>query len=138
MVLLPLPTFTPYPKRKTTPLRSGKTMERETIIQLAGALLVLLFGYAALAKLSEWEEFLQQLALQPVAREAVTLFAWGIPAVELFCCLLLVWERTRLQGLYLALGLMVLFTGYVGLVLLGVWEEVPCSCGGVISPLGGK
>lgn len=111
-------------------------MKRESKIQVIVAVLVLLFGYAALSKLKEWDASLQQLALQPVAREAVELFARGIPAVELLCCLLLVLERSRRHGLYLALALMVLFTGYVGLVLLGAWEQVPCSCGGVISSLG--
>ncbi|MBX0335394.1 hypothetical protein K3G39_19335 [Pontibacter sp. HSC-14F20] len=131
-----LPTFTTYQDSTIKLSILDNTMKRESKIQAIVAMLVLLFGYAALSKLKDWDESLQQWALQPVAREAVTWFAWGIPAMELLCCLLLVFDRTQRYGLYLALALMVLFTGYVGLALLGAWEQVPCSCGGVISGLG--
>ena len=57
-----------------------------------------------------------------------------VPLAELAVALLLVKSRTRLIGLYGALGLMLLFTGYtVAIVFIAPYR--PCSCGGVISLL---
>src|SRR5690606_32965741 len=67
-------------------------------------------------------------------RTMATLTSWTLPLSELAVALLLVWPRTRLTGLYGAMGLMLLFTGYtVAIVYFAPY--MPCSCGGVISLL---
>ena len=43
---------------------------------------------------------------------------------------------TRIWGFKLASGLFLLFTGYVALVLTGIFGRIPCSCGGIVSTLG--
>jgi hypothetical protein len=62
------------------------------------------------------------------------LASWILPLSELAVALLLVWHRTRLTGLYGAMGLMLLFTGYT-LAIVFFAPYMPCSCGGVISLL---
>jgi hypothetical protein len=39
-------------------------------------------------------------------------------------------------GFYLSALLLIIFTGYIALVLLNYFGRVPCSCGGVIRTLG--
>ena len=63
-----------------------------------------------------------------------SLVSWAIPLLELTVALLLIWKKTRLMGLYGAMGLMLLFTGYT-LAIIFIAPYRPCSCGGVISLL---
>ncbi|MGY0036285.1 MauE/DoxX family redox-associated membrane protein [Pedobacter sp. NJ-S-72] len=44
-------------------------------------------------------------------------------------------KGSRLLGLILSALLMVLFTGYIALVLSGYYDHIPCSCGGVLNSL---
>ena len=63
-----------------------------------------------------------------------TLGSWLITFIELCVALLIAWPKTRLKGLYGALALMLLFTGYTVAILFFA-PYTPCSCGGVISLL---
>lgn len=102
------------------------------------ALLVLLFTYTALSKLLDLEAFKGQMYNQVLPRWLETGLIWTLPEAEIAAVLLLLPERSRLAGLYTSAALMLLFTGYTGLVLLHVFPRVPCSCGGVIQALGWK
>jgi hypothetical protein len=42
--------------------------------------------------------------------------------------------RTRKLGLYISLGLMMAFTGYISYMMIFI-PDLPCSCGGVISKM---
>jgi hypothetical protein len=57
-----------------------------------------------------------------------------LPLAELLIALLLIFERTRLYGLWASLFLLVLFTGYLGYMIL-LMPHLPCSCGGVIGSM---
>jgi hypothetical protein len=61
---------------------------------------------------------------------------YALPPVELLAAVLLLFDRTQLAGFELSLGLMAAFTIYVGLAVFRVFNEVPCSCGGVINKMG--
>lgn len=108
------------------------------ILKGVAAVLVLLFSYSALAKLQAQERFRDELALQPLTGDAASLLAWAIPLAGLLVCLLLIFQKTQLYGFYLATGLLVGYTTYIGLVLLGVWDNIPCSCAGVFEGLAWK
>lgn len=103
---------------------------------LVSLALITLWVYAAVSKLETFEAFQQQLLRQPLPTWLTVQLAWGLPVVELTAALLLIFRRSRGVGLMLSFLLMLLFTGYVGLAVLGVWEELPCACGGVLSSLG--
>jgi hypothetical protein len=51
---------------------------------------------------------------------------------EIITSIFLIFKRTRLAGLYLSFFLMLLFTGYV-FIMLRYSSYLPCSCGGVLS-----
>ncbi|WP_242917351.1 MauE/DoxX family redox-associated membrane protein [Pontibacter liquoris] len=105
---------------------------------LAGSTLALvaLWVYAAVSKLQEFELFREQLLRQPFPAWLAGWLVWLVPLAELAATGLLLFRRTRGWGLIFSVGLLALFTGYVGLALAGVWEQVPCACGGIIGRLG--
>ncbi len=101
-------------------------------------LLILLFTYTAVSKWLNMEAHLYAMRNQPFSRPLNNFLAYSIPVVEIITVILLLMQRTRLMGLLVAFILMLLFTGYVGMVLLHVFGRIPCSCGGVLEQLGWK
>lgn len=101
-------------------------------------LLILLFTYTAVSKWLNMEAHLYAMRNQPFSRPLNNLLAYSIPVVEIITVGLLLVQRTRLVGLFIAFVLMTLFTGYVAMVLSNVFGRIPCSCGGVLEQLGWK
>lgn len=110
-------------------------MKKERITDLISALLLLLFLYTALSKLLDMQGFREQVHLQVLPAWAADLLVLVLPPMELLAAGLLFFHKTRLAGFCLAGGLLVLFTGYVALVLLHAFGSVPCSCGGVLKTM---
>ena len=109
---------------------------RETIVQTACLLFIVLFAYAGLTKLLEGHMFYDNIRNSPIlgGKAIASLASWAIPLSELAVALLLIWKKTRLIGFYGVLGLMLLFTGYT-LAIVFFAPYRPCSCGGIISLL---
>lgn len=101
-------------------------------------LLILLFTYTAVSKWLNMEAHLYAMRNQPFSRPLNNLLAYSIPVVEMITVGLLLVQRTRLVGLFMAFVVMALFTGYVAMVLSNVFGRIPCSCGGVLEQLGWK
>jgi len=99
------------------------------------ALLVILFLYASLSKFLDFRTFIGEMNNQPLPNALTPFLVWTIPSLEIAISLALLFERTRLAGLYASLLFMTLFTLYTGAILLHFFAYVPCSCGGVISQL---
>lgn len=97
------------------------------------ALLVLLFVYAACSKLLAFDDFRGQLHNQPIPYGLAEVLWYGLPALELLAAALLLFTRTVFGGLVLSAFLLLVFSGYISLVLLGAWARVPCSCGGILN-----
>lgn len=93
---------------------------------------MLLFTYAVLGKAFSPGAFLHDMLNQPFALWFRQVLVWAVPLVEVVLVLLLVFGRTRRLGLWGCMVLLLLFTVYAGLILLGVFPYVPCGCGGVI------
>lgn len=98
-------------------------------------LYILLFVYASISKLLDFENFRVQLAQSPLLSAYAGLVAPSVILVELFIVLLLCLKGTRLIGLYGSFFLMVAFTVYIYLIL-NYSDFIPCSCGGIIEKLG--
>jgi putative oxidoreductase len=111
-------------------------MKSEGKIQLITAALVILFSYTALSKLVDFEDFHRQLSNQVFSNWAADILWVLLPLTEIVVCVLLVIKRTRLVGFYISLILMTVFTGYMALVILNIFDRVPCSCGGVLKSMG--
>ncbi|EKF55577.1 hypothetical protein I215_06442 [Galbibacter marinus] len=106
------------------------------IIEIISVLFIVLFVYAGLTKLMEGDKFFNNLNNSPILPGDATAYilSWGVPTLELVIALLIAIPRTKLKGLYGALGLMILFTLYVaGIVFFSPYT--PCSCGGVLTLL---
>lgn len=113
----------------TTPKRASVS----TLV-IAGVL-VLLFVYTAGSKLVSWETFEYQISKQPLPTWFNDQLVWFLPTVELTTSLFLLIKPTRKTGMIMSFFLMLCFTIYVGLAVFGAFEEVPCSCGGVLQSL---
>lgn len=99
------------------------------------SLFVLLFVYASVSKLVDYETFENQLGQSPLLSAFAGWVAPGVIMIELFIALLLIFERTRLIALFGFYSMMVLFTTYI-IIILNFTDFIPCSCGGVLEQLG--
>jgi len=99
---------------------------------VAPALLILLFAYAAVSKLADFNMFRHEMHNQNFSPEVAEALLYLVPAAEVMAIILFLTEKGQRAGLMLSAILMALFTGYIGLVLAGYWQRVPCSCGGVL------
>lgn len=110
-------------------------MIRRIFLHIAIFSFIALFVYAAIAKLMDFQKFQVQLGQSPMLTRYATVVAWAVPVSELVVAIFIMFERTRLAGLYGAFGLMVMFTTYI--VLASRFSDyVPCSCGGILESLG--
>jgi hypothetical protein len=108
---------------------------RNLIVQIICYLYILLFVYAAVSKILDFETFRIQLAQSPLLSAYAGLIAPSVIIAELFLTLLLCFKATRLIGLYFSFFLMIAFTVYIYLIL-NYSDFIPCSCGGIIEKLG--
>lgn len=106
-----------------------------TYIQLISCLLILLWVYAAMSKLLSFERSRMQMMNQVFPAAMNRILLWAVPITELFITGLLLFSRSRKTGLVLSIILLSLFSGYILLVMLNIFNRIPCSCGGIISEL---
>ena len=97
-------------------------------------LFVLLFLYAAVSKLLDFETFEVQLAQSPLLSAYAGFIAWAVPGLEILIAVLLTLPKYRIPALYAAFTLMVMFTAYI-YIILNFSDFIPCSCGGVLEKL---
>ena len=110
-------------------------MTRKIMIEVISSLLVLLFLYTSLSKWLEFKTFTHEMHNQPFPHEITNLIIWMLPITEVLIVLALLFEKTRLAGLWASFILMLLFTVYTILILAHVFKRIPCTCGGVIKKL---
>lgn len=113
----------------------GFRLKKEVLLNMISALLILLFLYAATNKLLDYQKFKVQIGQSPILTDYAGFVAWFIPGIEIFIVLALVFDKTKLIGLYASFSLMTMFTAYI-VVILNFAERVPCSCGGILDKLG--
>jgi hypothetical protein len=110
-------------------------MLRKNALNIISSLFALLFVYAAVSKLLDYQKFTVQLGQSPILANTSGFIAWFIPTVELLIAIFLSTPKLRSVGLYSFFGLMTAFTTYI--VLASKFSDyVPCSCGGVLENLG--
>ncbi len=114
-----------------------KKIQYQNVLNGIRLLFIVLFLYAATSKLLTFETFQGQLERSPYISAHSNWLVWGIPGIEYLISILLLFPKHLLTGLYMSLGLMTLFTGYIYIVL-NFSDSKPCSCGGVISSLDWK
>ncbi|MDP2160979.1 MAG: hypothetical protein Q8K02_10890 [Flavobacterium sp.] len=107
---------------------------KNSFVLVVSYLYVLLFVYAAVSKLLDYENFQVQLGQSPLLSAYASIISWLVPAIELFIVVLILLPTTRLFGLFGSFILMVMFTVYIYLILT-YSSFVPCSCGGVLEKM---
>lgn len=109
-------------------------MKKTTAVEIITVLYITLFLYTGLSKLMDFSVFKEQLAASTILKQIAVPVAAGLPVIEFLVVILLIVPRWRLKGLYISLGLMIVFTIYI-LAIFGFSKELPCSCGGLIQEL---
>lgn len=110
-------------------------MKRQLLIEIICGLLILLFAYTAISKLMHFDLFRHNIILSPLIGRFYKVITWGVPVTELVVVVMLLIPRYRMTGLVGSLFLLVLFTMYMGYLLLFRPGNLPCSCGGVLRQL---
>lgn len=98
-------------------------------------MLVFLFVYASVSKLFNFTAFINDMNNQPFPALIKPVLIWAVPLAELVIVGLLIFDTTRLVGLYASFAMMLAFTFYTVVVLMHFFRYIPCSCGGIIKNL---
>ena len=108
---------------------------QNVLIKAVSYFFILLFIYASVSKLLDFENFQVQIAQSPLLSSYAGFISYLVIIVELIIVLLLSIPRVKKIGLYASMALMVAFTIYIYLIL-NFSDFVPCSCGGILEKLG--
>ena len=95
---------------------------------------ILLFCYAAISKIMDFEKFQIQIKDSPLLGSFSEILPVSIIVIELVLVGLLCYQKTRNTGLLGSFILMLFFTGYIAHMLL-TSENLPCSCGGILEKM---
>lgn len=95
---------------------------------------VLLFTYAAISKVFDFENFQMQISQSPLLSAFAGLTSYSVIILEFVIVSFLLIPRLRLTGLYCSLGMMTTFTVYIYLIL-NYSDFIPCSCGGILEKM---
>jgi uncharacterized membrane protein YphA (DoxX/SURF4 family) len=98
-------------------------------------LFIVLWCYAATAKILDFENFRIQIGQSPMVSAFAGWAAWLVPVTELLIAFTLVYTPYRLFGLFASYFLMVMFSAYI-YIALHYSSFVPCSCGGILEKMG--
>lgn len=105
-----------------------------TYIDLISLIFILLFVYAAISKLLDFDNFKIQLGQSPILSPFAGWVSFFIPLLELIIALLLMFKRSQFVGLLSSFILMFLFSVYI-YIMLNYSTFVPCSCGGILEKM---
>lgn len=95
---------------------------------------VILFCYAAISKILDFEKFQDQISASPLLNGFSQFLPYTIIIVEVIIAVLLCYRKTRTIGLIGSLFLMLIFTVYI-ILMLRTSKNLPCSCGGILEKM---
>ncbi|AZB25264.1 MULTISPECIES: MauE/DoxX family redox-associated membrane protein [Flavobacteriales] len=104
------------------------------IIEFISYFFILLFCYAAMGKLMDFDEFQTRISESPLLNRFSQFLPYTIIIAEFFIAGLLCYRKTRNIGLIGSLILMLVFTGYIALII-STSDNLPCSCGGILEKM---
>jgi uncharacterized membrane protein YphA (DoxX/SURF4 family) len=104
---------------------------RQLLSDVISALFVLLFAYAAISKLADFQKFQAQIGQSSLLAPFAGIVTWLIPTLEVLFATLLTIRKFQLTAMYLSFTLMAIFTFYV-VIIQNFSEYIPCSCGGIL------
>ena len=104
------------------------------VIEFVRYSFILLFVYAAISKLLDFDTYQSQLGQSPLLASFAIPISYGVIIIELITAVLLMIPSLIKVALQLSLLLMVMFTTYI-IIILKFTTFTPCSCGGVLEKL---
>ncbi|WP_423737296.1 MauE/DoxX family redox-associated membrane protein [Chitinophaga caseinilytica] len=107
------------------------TRKLAVIIEIAVAILLVVFFYTGIAKLIDRLSFEVNLQQHSIFSGHAHLVSYAAPCLELAIATSLIFSKTRQAGLAASTLLMAFFTGYVIHLMLTL-PHLPCSCGGAV------
>jgi len=113
---------------------TSRILQKSKVVLLITYFFIVLFTYAAISKILDFNTFKFQLAQSPTLSAFATSIAWSTPLLEMLIVILLLINRTKKLGLLSAFFMMVLFTSYI-IIILKFSDYIPCSCGGVLEKM---
>lgn len=108
---------------------------KKAIAGIICLLYTILFVYAAVSKLLDYENFQVQIGQSPLLSPFANFISIAVIVVEIITALLLNIPRLRHFALFSSLSLMSMFTAYI-VIILNFSSFIPCSCGGILEKLG--
>lgn len=95
-------------------------------------LLVVLFLYASVSKLTVHTLFFSQLEQSPLIPINFTyIISYALPILEIVIAILLINKNSLFLGYISSFVLMLLFTVYL-IALVSLYNRIPCACGGIL------
>lgn len=108
---------------------------KEITQKIFGYLLIILFVYASLNKISDMGKFQYELGKSPLIPFGYNkIISYLIICIEIIIAALLSYKKTRKIGFLFSFSLMLFFTLYI-YYLLNFSYYIPCSCGGILDKL---
>lgn len=107
---------------------------KSNIIYIVALLHIVLFTYAAVSKILDFQNFQIQIGQSPLLSAFAAWVSYGVPILEIGLVLLLLLPKYRWIGLYGSFLLMVMFSAYI-FIILNYSSFVPCSCGGILEKM---
>ena len=95
---------------------------------------ILLFCYASISKIMDFEKFQIQMTESPLLSTFAGFLPYVLVISEFIIAGLLCYRITQNAGLLASFILMLFFTGYIAHMLL-TSENLPCSCGGILEKM---
>lgn len=107
---------------------------KSLIVDVICLLFILLFVYAAVNKLLDFENFQVQIGQSPLLSAYASWISWVVVFIEILIAILLIFPQSRRVALWAAFNLMLMFTIYI-FIILNYSSYVPCSCGGILEKM---
>lgn len=117
------------PGSRTERLRS------EWMTFILGLILMIMWFNVGIDKYFHWETHYRAFLNQPLPKDWAIYLAYLLPFLELLLGLLLFFPKSRWFGFLCSSILLSSFSTYVGLVWIGAFPVVPCSCAGLFRRL---
>ncbi|TDW46680.1 putative membrane protein YphA (DoxX/SURF4 family) [Flavobacterium sp. 270] len=107
---------------------------KRIIVETICFLYILLFVYAAVSKLLDFENFKAQIGQSPLLSPFADFISVSVIVVEIIIAIMLSIPKVKHVALWSSAALMTMFTAYI-LIILNYSSFIPCSCGGILEKL---
>lgn len=105
---------------------------REHITIFIATLLAILFFYAAMSKITNYDQSKSEMLNQIFPSKLAIILTWLIPTLEIIITFLLLYRPFFRVGFLSSTILLGIFSFYIAVVMTGVFGRIPCSCGGIL------